>query len=82
MESKEIPTPIIAYLQILDKVNQPVLTRNYLCDHLIKLNDEPALDIECIRMQISMIAYSVLDIFDEKQKVQYMPQPKTENIKS
>ena len=66
METKEIPMPIIAYLAILDKGNQPVITRNYLCDHLIKLNDEPSLDIECIRMQISMIAYSTLDVFDEK----------------
>ena len=66
METKEIPMPIIAYLAILDKGHQPVLTRNYLCDHLIRLNDEPSLDIECIRMQMSMIAYSALDIFDEK----------------
>jgi hypothetical protein len=69
MESKETPIPIIAYLMILDKSNQPVISRNYLCDHLELFNEEPGLDIECIRMQISMIAYSMLDVFDEKERL-------------
>ena len=61
--------PIIAYLTILDKANQPVITRNFLCDHLELLNDEPTLDLECLRMQMSMLAYSTLDVFDEKERL-------------
>ncbi len=67
MESSKLP--LIAYLTILDKHNNPVISRNYLCDYLqnaAKSNDIPQLNYESLRMQMSMIVYSTIDVLEEK----------------
>lgn len=75
MESKQTPLPLIAYLTILDKQNQPVISRNFLCEHLQKTQSasDPAINVESLRMQMSMVIYATIDVLEEKQKL--LPKP-------
>ena len=64
MESSTLP--VIAFAAIYDKQNKPVLVRNYICDHLQNSPGFDSMDCENLRMQMAMLVYSTLDIFDEK----------------
>lgn len=80
VESGKVPA--VAYLCILDKKNQPVLCRNYLCEYLLK-QQESSYDIqnsiESLRMQMSMIIYAAIDVLEEKQKVHIRKQSSKSN---
>jgi|LauGreDrversion4_2_1035121.scaffolds.fasta_scaffold273104_1 hypothetical protein len=65
MESS-VSTPVIALAAIYDKQNRPVMVRNYLYDYLTNSPGSDPLECENLRMQTQMLAYSTLDIFDEK----------------
>lgn len=64
--------PVIAFVGLYDKQNYPVIARNYLVEFMQLQKGEGApnaAECEDLRMQISMLVFSVFDVFDERQRV-------------
>ena len=83
---KKNTSPIIAFLGIYNKQNEPILVRHYLVEHLekdLRAEDNTSisekdqqtvkaarlLEVSNLKIQIAMLSYAALDIFDEKQKI-------------
>jgi hypothetical protein len=69
VDSSKSQMPVVAFLTILDKQNQPIISRNYLCDHLLAQQQQGydhLINIDSLRMQMSMLIYATIDVLEEK----------------